>query len=198
MLIDRTVSGLPADAVLGDSVGGARRLVEHLIALGHRRIGLIVEPDDVSTARDRRRGYEAALQAAGIPLDPMLVATAPGDPTGGSEGMTRLLGLQDRPTAVFTVNNLVALGAIEAIRAAGLEVPDDVALVCFDDIEYASRLYPFLTEMEQPAETFGTLGTQLLLERIEGRGPERRHEVVLPAEFIIRRSCGASLSADGR
>ena len=84
--------------------------------------------------------------------------------------MRRLLALDDRPTAVFTVNNLVALGAIEAVRGAGLEVPDDVALVCFDDIEYASRLYPFLTVMEQPAETFGTLGTQLLLERIEGRG----------------------------
>jgi len=105
--------------------------------------------------------------------------------------MGRLLELEERPTAVFTVNNLVALGAIEAVRAAGLEVPDDVALVCFDDIEYASRLYPFLTAMEQPAQTFGTLGTQLLLERIEGRGPERRHEVVLPGDFIIRKSCGA-------
>ena len=89
--------------------------------------------------------------------------------------MRQLLELDGAaPTAVFTVNNLVALGAIEAVRAAGLEVPDDVALVCFDDIEYASRLYPFLTVMVQPAETFGTLGTQLLLERIEGRGPARQ------------------------
>ena len=70
--------------------------------------------------------------------------------------------LEDRPTAVFTVNNLVALGAIEAVEA-GLEVPDDVALVCFDDIEYASRLHPFLTVMEQPAETFGTLGVPLVV-----------------------------------
>ena len=105
--------------------------------------------------------------------------------------MTRLLGLDDPPSAVFAVNNLVALGAIEAVRAAGLEVPDDVALVCFDDIEYASRLYPFLTVMEQPAETFGSLGTQLLLERIEGRGPERRRTVVLTADFVVRKSCGA-------
>jgi LacI family transcriptional regulator len=178
--------------VLGDSTGGARQLVEHLISLGHRRIGLIVESDEVSTARDRRRGYEAALVAAGIPFDPALVATATVDPEGGLEGMRRLLALEDRPTAVFTVNNLVALGAIEAVRAAGLDVPDDVALVCFDDIEYASRLHPFLTVMEQPAETFGTLGTQLLLERIEGRGSERRRMVVLPAAFVVRKSCGAS------
>ena len=106
--------------------------------------------------------------------------------------MRRLLELEQRPTAVFTVNNLVALGAIEAVRGAGLEVPDDVALVCFDDIEYASRLYPFLTVLEQPAETFGTVATQLLLERIQGRGPARRHVVVLPGEFVVRKSCGAA------
>jgi len=191
VLIDRTVPGVDCDVVLGDSSGGARQLVEHLTSLGHRRIGFIVESDDVSTARDRRRGYEAALGAAGIALDPALVVNASADPSGGLAGMTRLLELQERPTAVFTVNNLAAVGAIEAVRAAGLEVPDDVALVCFDDIEYASRLYPFLTAMEQPAQTFGTLGAQLLLERIEGRGPKRRHEVVLPGEFIIRKSCGA-------
>ena len=105
--------------------------------------------------------------------------------------MRRLLELEDPPTAVFTVNNLVALGAIEAVRAAGLEVPDDVALVCFDDIEYASRLYPFLTVMEQPAEAFGTLGTQLLLDRIAGRGPQRPGVVVLPASS----SCGSRAAA---
>jgi LacI family transcriptional regulator len=93
---------------------------------------------------------------------------------------------------VFTVNNLVAVGAIEAVRAARLEVPDDVALVCFDDLEYASRLYPFLTAMEQPAGSFGTLGAQLLLERIAERGSARSRVVVLPGEFIVRRSCGAA------
>jgi LacI family transcriptional regulator len=147
VLVDRTVTGVEADAVLGDSPGGARTLVEHLLSLGHRRIGLIVETDEVSTARDRRQGYEAALAAAGIPHAPELVSYATVDPRGGFEGMSRLLELHDRPTAVFTVNNLVAVGAIEAVRAAGLEVPDDVALVCFDDIEYASRLYPFLTAL---------------------------------------------------
>jgi LacI family transcriptional regulator len=191
VLIDRTIPGVDSDVIVGDSVGGARRLVEHLISLGHRRIGLIVESDEVSTARDRRRGYEDGLHAAGIPVDPTLIVRATVDPSGGFDGMRRLLDLDEAPTAVFTVNNLVALGAIEAIRAQGLEVPDDVALVCFDDIEYASRLYPFLTVMAQPAETLGTLSTQLLLERIEGRAPKQNRVVVLPAQFVVRKSCGS-------
>jgi LacI family transcriptional regulator len=195
VVIDRTVRGIECDVVIGDSAAGAKRLVEHLIALGHRRIGFIMESDDVSTARDRRQGYEDALEAAGVPPDPELVVRSTVDPQGGAEGMRRLLKLEDPPTAVFAVNNLVALGAIEAVRANGLEVPDDVALVCFDDIEYASRLYPFLTVMAQPAETLGTLGTQLLLERIEGRAPKQSRVVVLPAQFVVRRSCGGGTSA---
>jgi LacI family transcriptional regulator len=151
-----------------------------------------VESDDVSTARERHQGYLDALGRAGIDPDERLIARAPADAEGGRAGMERLLGLGDRPTAVFTVNNLVALGAIEAVRAAGLEVPDDVALVCFDDIEYASRLYPFLTVMAQPAETLGSLGTQLLLERVEGRTRGDARLVVLPAQFTVRRSCGAA------
>jgi LacI family transcriptional regulator len=191
VLIDRTVSGIESDVVTGDNVGGARRLVDHLISLGHRRIGFITESAEVSTARDRREAYEAALAAAGLPHDSSLIVYSTVDPPGGFEGMRRLLELDEPPTAVFAVNNLVAVGAIEAVRAHRLEVPDDVALVCFDDIEYASRLYPFLTVMAQPAETLGTLGTQLLLERIEGRAPEQPRVVVLPAQFVVRRSCGA-------
>src|SRR5882724_7616444 len=83
VLIDRTVPGVDCDVILGDSSGGARRLVEHLVALGHRRIGFIVESRDVSTARDRRAGYEAALSGAGIALDPALVVNATADPSGG-------------------------------------------------------------------------------------------------------------------
>jgi LacI family transcriptional regulator len=193
VLIDRTVSGIESDVVTGDNAGGTRRLVEHLISLGHRRVGFITESDEVSTARERRQAYEAALTAAGLPLDARLIVRSTVDPPGGFDGMRRLLELEEPPTAVFAVNNLVAVGAIEAVRARGLEVPDDVALVCFDDIEYASRLYPFLTVMAQPAETLGSLGTQLLLERVEGRAPEQHRVVVLPAQFVVRKSSG-----DGR
>jgi LacI family transcriptional regulator len=191
VLVDRMVRGLDRDVVLGDNADGARRLVQHLVELGHRRIGFIVESDDVSTARDRHRGYLDALQAAGLEVDETLIARATADPEGGAHAMRRLLEHPDPPTAVFAVNNLVALGAIETVRAGGLDVPDDVALVCFDDIEHASRLYPFLTVMAQPAETLGTIGTQLLLDRIEGRAAGPARVVVLPAQFLVRRSCGA-------
>src|SRR2546430_9366584 len=93
VLVDRTVRGVEADAVVGDNAGGAQRLVEHLISLGHRRVGFIVESDEVSTARDRRRGYELALKAADIPVDPALLVEGAGEPGGGAAGIGWVLGL---------------------------------------------------------------------------------------------------------
>ncbi len=192
VLIDRSVTGFECDLVQGDSVGGARRLVDHLIGLGHRRIAMIAESSEVSTARDRLQGYRDALEAAGIDAYPELVAESSAvDPRGGYEATLRLLDLPERPTTIFAVNNIVATGVVEAARERGLEIPGDLALVCFDDIELVSRLYPFLTVMAQPADTFGTIAAQLLLDRIAGRVGERRRIVVLPADFTVRVSCGA-------
>jgi len=108
----------------------------------------------------------------------------------------KLLDLLDPPTAIFSVNNIAVVGVAEAARERGLEIPRDLALVCFDDIEHASRFLPFLTVMAQPAETFGTIATQLLLDRLAGQVSERRRIVVLPADFIVRKSCGAQVPVD--
>ncbi len=194
VLIDRRVHGIDCDVVQGDGVGGARRLVDHLIALGHRRIGMIAESESVSTSRDRRRGYREALEEAGLAVDRALLMETSVDLVGGYRAMCALLDLEPRPTAVFAVNNLTAVGAIKAIRERGLTVPDDVALVAFDDIEQIAILYPFLTVVPQPAETFGTVAAQLLLERIAGRGSEYGRLVVLPSEIIVRESCGSKSS----
>jgi LacI family transcriptional regulator len=192
VLIDRSIAGFDCDLVQGDSVAGARRLVEHLIELGHRRIGFITETADVSTARDRLQGYREALEAAGLEFDPELVAeTSTIDPEIAGEATSTLLGLRDPPSAIFAVNNIAVVGVVEAARQHGLEIPDDLALVCFDDIEHVSRLHPFLTVMAQPAETFGTIATQLLLDRLSGVVGPRRRIVVLPADFVIRKSSGA-------
>jgi LacI family transcriptional regulator len=196
VLIDRSIAGFEADLVQGDSVAGARRLVEHLIELDHRRIAMITEIPEISTARERLRGYRDALQTAAIEQRPEYVVEASAvDPRGGYEAALRLLDLEQPPTAIFAVNNIVAAGVVEAARERGLEIPGDLALVCFDDIEHVSRLYPFLTVMAQPAETFGSLAAQLLLDRIAGRVRERRRVVVLPADFIVRRSSGAEQEA---
>jgi LacI family transcriptional regulator len=191
VLIDRSIAGFEGDLVQGDSIAGARRLVEHLIGLGHRRIGMITESAEVSTARDRLRGYQEAHAQAGLELDPELVAESSAiDPDAARDASARLLAIADPPTAIFAVNNIAVVGVAEAARQRQLDIPSDLALVCFDDIEHVSRLYPFLTVMAQPAETYGTIATQLLLDRFSGRIGERRRIVVLPPDFIVRLSSG--------
>jgi LacI family transcriptional regulator len=195
VLVDRSVGGHDGDLVQGDSVSGARRLIDHLIALGHRHIGMVTETSDVSTARDRLQGYREALAAANIQFRPELVAEASAIDVGAAHDATlKLLDLLDPPTAIFSVNNIAVVGVAEAARERGLEIPRDLALVCFDDIEHASRFLPFLTVMVQPAETFGTIATQLLLDRLSGQVPGRRRIVMLPADFVVRESCGAQVA----
>jgi LacI family transcriptional regulator len=191
VLIDRSVAGLPCDLVQADSVAGARTLMNHLISVGHRRIGAIVEPDNVSTARERLRGYAEALRAAGLPMAPELIIRTTADRMGGYGAMQQFLGFDARPTAVFAVNNMTALGAMQAVRERGLAVPKDIALVCFDDVEHLAVLSPFLTVINQPTEMFGTLSAEILLHRITGEASGPRRHVVLQAELIVRESCGA-------
>lgn len=195
VLIDRAIEGVQADCVVGDSVGGARTLTHHLLTLGHRRIAMIHGPAAVQTAMDRRQGYEEALRAHGVAPDPTLMVEGNFKRDGGYRAARQLLALplEQRPTAVFADNNFHAIGLIEALREAQLRVPDDMAVVCFDDIELASALHPFLTVAAQPARTFGTIAMQFLLERLDGAESPPPRKVVLPPEFIVRESCGARL-----
>jgi LacI family transcriptional regulator len=195
VLIDRALEGVNADTVIGDSVGGARTLTQHLIKLGHRRIALVNGPLEVPTARDRQRGYLEALREYGIDPQPSLIVTSTYKRDGGYRAAQQLLALPpaQRPTAIFASNNFLGVGTIEALREAALAVPQDMAVVCFDDIELASAIYPFLTVVAQPARTFGTIAAQFLLERLEGSEPSPPRTVVLPPELIVRVSCGAAL-----
>jgi len=191
VLIDRSVAGLNCDLVQADSVDGARKLVSHLISIGHRRIAVIIEPDNVSTARERMRGYREALKAGGLKLEPELVMRTTADRAGGYGAMQRILGFDPRPTAVFAVNNMTALGAMQAIRDRGLVVPKDIALVCFDDVEHLAVLSPFLTVVNQPTEMLGTMAAELLLNRIAADSGGPRRQVVLQSELLVRESCSA-------
>src|ERR1700675_3678682 len=154
---------------------------------------MVTEGLEVSTARDRVQGYRDAIVTSGLPFDETLVVKSSAiDPGVARESTFQLLDLADAPTAIFAVNNIAVVGVIEAARARELEIPRDLALVCFDDIDHVSRIYPFLTVMAQPAETFGTIATQLLLDRIGSRVAQGRRVVVLPADFIVRQSSGVA------
>jgi LacI family transcriptional regulator len=189
VLVDRELPDADCDLIVSDNAHGARRLIEHLIAIGHKEIAHVTDAEDTSTGRDRLKGYRDALEAAGIPFQSELVIRTTVDRIGGYRAAQEILARERLPTAIFSVNNMTAVGAMEALRERGLSVPKDMGLVCFDDIEHLAVLSPFLTVMDQPAETFGSLGAQLLLERMAGKASSRPRRIILQTDLIIRESC---------
>jgi LacI family transcriptional regulator len=174
-----------------DNVGGARMAVEHLIRLGHRRIATITGTLNMASGEDRLAGYCQALEAHRIPVQAALIGEGDFTKGSGTMGMQRLLSAS--PTAVFAASDMIAMGALRALREAGLRVPEDIALVGFDDIPVAAALEPALTTVRQPIERLGSMAADLLLNLLqnapEARAPAAR--IILPARLIVRDSCGA-------
>jgi LacI family transcriptional regulator len=195
VVLDRHVS-MPVDTVRCDSEGGAYDLITHLVALGHRRIALLGGSPAVSTAQDRADGYRRALAEAGVPVDEALVRHRDYTQEGGYAMTRSILELPDRPTALFAVNNFIAIGAVRALRDAGLRIPDDIALVGFDDLPQSLVVEPFLTVASQPAYEMGARATELLLARIKGLGEDAPVEVILPTELIVRKSSGVGIKTE--
>jgi LacI family transcriptional regulator len=200
VFLDRDVASLPVPTVLLDNEAAAYAAVRHLIQLGHRRIGAIIGRPLISTTTERFKGYARALREAGIEIDQRLVVNGRSRIDGGAEAADVLMALEERPTALFSGNNLMTLGALGAFKARDLVVPDDVALVGIDDFPWASVLRPHLTTVAQPTYELGRRAAELLLGLMHGtieRGP---HRVVLQGKLIVRESCGASQAraADGR
>jgi LacI family transcriptional regulator len=188
VLIDRDVDGLPCDVVRGESRAATCFLTEHLLGHGHQRIAMVSGPSNVTTARHRELGYADALRAHGLAVEPRLVRHAPYTRAGGHREAFALLSGSDRPTALVTANNFLAFGALDAARELGLAVPEEVAVVTFDDVEIVAE-EPFLTCAAQPAEAMGRVALERLIARLDGdESPPR--EVVLDTEVRIRRSCG--------
>jgi len=171
-----------------DNVAGARMAVEHLLRLGHERVATITGPLNMFAAQDRLEGYQQALAARGIPVDEDLIAEGDFTERGGRAAMQRLL--LRRPTAIFAASDMMAVGAIKVLREAGLRVPEDVAVVGFDDIPLASMVEPPLTTVRQPIEQTGGMAVELLVSLLENPEEETVHRVVLPTELVIRASCG--------
>ena len=192
VVLDRRVpESLETDVVRGDSVDGAYRLVNLLISLGHRRIAILTGPHDVSTAEDRVTGYRQALIDAGLDWEQVLYGEFTLD--SGYQLARRTLQSEPRPTAYFAGNNFLAIGALRALRDSGLKVPEDVALVGFDDLPEALMIDPFLTVAKQPAYDMGYKATELLLARLSGQAPEKCQDIVLPVEIVVRRSSGMAI-----
>ena len=192
VLVDRVAEGATECSVSVDDVAGGALAVHHLVEGGHRSIAFVSGPPGLTQVRDRRTGALNALAEAG--LGPEVLREVPTerlDVAAGRDAGARLLGLADRPTAVFCANDLLALGVLQAMYAAGVTVPDDLAIVGYDDIEFAAAAAVPLTSVRQPAVHMGALAAELLLEETEARegaAPHQHRRVVLQPELVVRRS----------
>ena len=175
-----------------DNVGGARLATEHLISLGHRRIALITNAPLVYTAAaDRRIGYLHALSEAGLEVDESLIKAGSFNPQSGATAMEELLVADPRPTAVFVAGDTVAIGALQAAKRAGLHIPNDLAVVGFDDAPMAEFLDPPLTTVRLPAYGLGWGAGETLI-RIVNDEQIQTSQIFLETELVIRKSCGAT------
>lgn len=174
-----------------DNRDGARQATEHLLALGHQRIATITGTLQQAVAISRRDGYRQALLAAGQQPQPELIAEGDFTQEGGRQAMVRLLGATLRPTAVFVASDTMALGALQALDEAGLRVPEDIALVGFDDLPGSASSTPPLTTVHQPVADLGSAAADLLISAIERQERPEEHRR-LPTSLVVRRSSGAS------
>jgi LacI family transcriptional regulator len=185
VVIDPRRLDLDLPRVTVDNYEGVRAGTQHLLELGHRRIAYIRGEDDHESTERRYRGYADALLVAGIRPDPALVAPSGFNRQGGAHAATRLLAATPRPTAIVAGADPIALGAIDAARALGLSIPDDVSVVGFDDLPQAAHSDPPLTTVRQPLHDMGRAGTRALLSLIANQ-PLATDGIRLPTTLIVR------------
>ncbi|GAA1374694.1 LacI family DNA-binding transcriptional regulator [Streptomyces beijiangensis] len=193
VLVDRVSDDTTECSVSVDDVLGGALAVRHLVDAGHRSLAYVSGPPSLNQVRDRRTGALKALSAAGLGPDALReLPTERLDVASGRDAGARLLGLSRRPTAVFCANDLLALGVLQAMFAAGVDVPGELAIVGYDDIEFAAAAAIPLTSVRQPAVTLGALAAELLLAETEtetGDGqPHEHRRVILKPELVVRRS----------
>ena len=163
--IDRRLAKIPCDAVVIDNERGARDATQHLLELGHRRIGLLVAATDWTTDAGRIRGYRAALRKAGVPREERLEVRIEPSAADAEEQIERLVETS-APTAIFAANNVLAEQAWNVLRRRGLELPNDVSLVAFDDMPWMTMVDPAITTVAQPTDEMGRRAARLLVRRV--------------------------------
>lgn len=189
VLIDRFIAGLDVDAVVIENTKAVFDAVNYVLSLGHRRIGYISGTAGASTGRDRLAGYVDALRQADIAFDGQLVRDGNFREADGYRAAMQLMTLPDRPTAIFSANNLMVIGAMRAIRDMGLNCPADISVACMDDFAWADVFNPRLTTVAQPVEAIGEQAARLLLERLAGIAAPSPQIVRLHGQLRIRNSC---------
>jgi len=194
VVVDRDIPGVAVDSVFTDNARGGWLATRHLVDLGHRRIGCIAGPLDVTSSAERITGYRQALAEGGIPRDDQLVVKGDFQYQSGYQAAQQLLAIDDPPTAIFACNDLMAVGAISAVLVLGRAVPADLSVVGFDDVSLSSFTNPPLTTIAQPKYDMGLLAMTMLLERMGDRDmPPRRH--LLDTNLVLRHST-APVEAD--
>lgn len=190
VFLTRVVDGIPADAVTVDNALGASLMAAEVARFGHRRVGAIFGPENTSTGRDRERGFRAGLAAAGVTLPDEAVRRGSYTVDAGHAAMLELLELDERPTALVCFNDLVAIGALNAARAAGLDVPGDLSIAGWDDLPMAAWEIAQLTTVRQSMHEMARAAARLVVERVEGTaGPDPRH-VLFEPELVLRATLG--------
>jgi LacI family transcriptional regulator len=188
VLLDRSFDNLDACSVVVDNYAGAYKATDYLISMGHTKIAVIQGLPDTYTNNDRLRGYLDALRDGGIALNNNYIVGKDFRKENGYIETKFLLGLEDRPTAIFTTSDLITLGALEAISEEKLIIPDDLSLVSFDDIDFAPFLFAPLTAVRQPKEIMGEVAVKLLIDSLKSKGNIDRRKIVLKSELVIRGS----------
>jgi DNA-binding LacI/PurR family transcriptional regulator len=186
VLVGRPAGDAPDSYVEADNRGGAREAVVHLVGRGHRRIATITGPMDMAVGQDRLDGYQDGLRATGLPADPQLVEGGDFTEEGAAAAMRRLLEREPGLDAVFAASDLMAAGALRALKAAGRRVPGDVAVIGFEDSMTARYAEPQLTTVSQPVEEMGRQATRLLLAKVAGEAAGMC--VILKTGLVVRAS----------
>lgn len=189
VVIDRRVNRAAVDNIMIDNVEAAYRIVEHLIAHGHQRIGAIFGIGS-TTGRERREGYAGALKAHGLSVSPQLFRFVEARQEAGYKAVQEMLGWAEPPEAIFTSNALLSAGAFRALRENGLVVPEEIAFASFDETTWTPLVEPPITVIAQPTYEIGQTATDLLLKRIEE--PDRpTRQIILKSKLVVRQSCGS-------
>lgn len=190
VLVDRYIEGADTHAILVDNVEGGYKATEYLIKLGHRRVGIVLGCERITTVRERFQGYTNALRDYGIPFDDALVARSSlYSVEGGRQAMAQLLTADPLPSAIFSSAGVSTIGALLVLQEREIRIPDDMSFIGFDDDDWAKLTQPPLTVVSQPVQAMGQEAAQLIIQLIQGWSRKEVRRTILHPNLIVRESC---------